>query len=157
MLNRPLYDRLRTAGDDMTAHLSLTEHAAPLARACLDMGCGAVLLKCGLSGMILITAGRERLERTGGRLKLDADAWSELSMGQPCYQAQTVCSAAGAGDASIAAFLTALLDRESPEMCVKLAAAEGAAAVSSYDTLGGVLPLYELKRRISAGWKTMEG
>lgn len=157
MLDRPLYERLCAEGGDMTGRLSLAGDALPLARACLDMGCAAVLLKCGLSGMVFASAGRGRVLEIGARLRPDAGLWSDRCIAQPCFQAEAVRSAAGAGDVSIAAFLTALLNRESPEMCVKLAAAEGAAAVSSYDTLGGIQPLDELKRRIDAGWKTMEG
>lgn len=153
MLDRPLYDRLFALGGDMTRHLSLAEHAVPLARKCLAMGCGAVLLKCGLSGMVLCAGTRQRL---GGIRLLGADLWAERTIPQPCYRAERVCSAAGAGDASIAAFLTAVTRGEAPELCVKLAAAEGAAAVSAYDTLGGLLSLDELKRRIQAGWQTME-
>ena len=41
------------------------------------------------------------------------------------------------------------MNGEGPEDCAKLAAAEGAASVSSYDALGGVLPLEELKKRIA--------
>lgn len=156
MLDRPLYDRLCAEGGDMTARLSLAEHAVPLARRCLSMGCGAVLLKCGLSGMILCTAGQKRLAQAGEALDLDAALWADQTLLQPCYAAEAVRSAAGAGDASIAAFLTALAQGERPEMCVKLAAAEGAAAVAAYDTIGGILPLDELKRRINAGWQTME-
>ena len=58
-------------------------------------------------------------------------------------------SATGAGDVSIAAYLTALMNGEGPADCAKLAAAEGCASVSSYDALGGVLPLEELKKRIA--------
>ena len=49
------------------------------------------------------------------------------------------------------------LDGEDPAACARLAAAEGAASVASYDALGGVLPLDELKRKIAAGWPTREG
>ena len=68
---------------------------------------------------------------------------------QSCFKAETVRSATGAGDVSIAAFLTALMNGETPENCAKIAAAEGAASVSSYDALGGILPLEELKKRIA--------
>lgn len=149
MLDRPLYDRLSALGGDMTRHIGLRAHAVPLARRCLDMGCGAVLLKCGLSGMVLCTGDRP-LPR------VDQGHWANRTICQPCFRAETVRSAAGAGDASIAAFLTAVTQGEGPETCVKLAAAEGAAAVAAYDTLGGILPLDELKKRIAAGWQTME-
>ena len=57
---------------------------------------------------------------------------------------------------SIAAYLSAVLSGEKPERCTALAAAEGAASVTTYDALGGILPLDELACRIDAGWKTKE-
>ena len=155
MLNRPLYHALAEAGSDMTCLPGILQAAEKLAEECLAMGCAAVLVKCGLSGMICRTGLRERITRVGSRLDLDPGAWTEQSVIQPCFQAETVCST-GAGDVSIAAYLTALLNGESPEACARLAAAEGAASVTSYDALGGILPLEELKRRITDGWKTME-
>jgi len=55
---------------------------------------------------------------------------------------------------SIAAWLTALLRGEDPAACARLAAAEGAASVSGYDALGGILPLEELAGRIENGSMT---
>ena len=49
----------------------------------------------------------------------------------------------------IAAFLTALMNGESPALCAKLAAAEGAMSVGAYDPLSGLLPLDQLKQRIA--------
>ena len=156
MLNRPRYDALAAKGGDMTVLPGILRDAEALEDACLEMGCGAVLVKCGLSGMVYRTGGMSRIRAVGKRLKADPGVWAERSGIQPCYRADTVRSTTGAGDVSIAAFLTALLNGESPADCAMLAAAEGAASVTSYDALGGILTLDELKRRISAGWKTME-
>ena len=156
MLDRPLYDRLLQAGGDMTRQPGVLQAAHELARACLAMGCASAVVKCGLSGMVYCTGGKERLQGVGPRLTLAQDDWADRAGTQPCFRADTVCSGTGAGDVSIAAFLTALLTGETPENCVRLAAAEGAASVASYDALGGILPLNELKRRIADGWKTME-
>ena len=150
MLDRACYDALAAKGGDMTMQEGVTEKADELARKCLDLGCGAALIKCGLAGMVYRTGSRERMAGVGARLELDADEWADRAGMQPCFRAETVCSATGAGDVSIAAYLTALLRGESPADCAKLAAAEGAASVSSYDALGGILPLDELKRRINA-------
>ena len=68
---------------------------------------------------------------------------------QPCYRAEIVRCTTGAGDVSIAAYLTALMNGETPADCAKLAAAEGAASVGSYDALGGILQLRELRKRIA--------
>ena len=121
------------------------------------MGCGAVLIKCGISGIYYKTAGADRIRRAGGEVLRDPDAWTERESIQPCFEAETVRSATGSGDAAIAAFLTAVLNGEPPEHCAQLAAAEGAASVTGYDALGGILPLDELSRRIRNGWKTKEG
>ena len=149
MLDRPCYDALAAGGGDMTQPETVPEKADELARKCLDLGCGAVLVKCGLSGMVYRTGCNERIAGIGPALQLDAGGWANMSGVQPCYPAKTVRSTTGAGDVSIAAYLTALLNGETPAVCAKLAAAEGAASVSSYDALGGVLPLEELKKRIA--------
>ena len=149
MLDRSCHDALAAKGGDMTQQEGILQKADELARKCLDLGCGAVLIKCGLSGMVYRTGSRERTEQAGARLELNADEWADRSGTQPCYRAEVVRSATGAGDVSIAAYLTALMNGETPEVCAKIAAAEGAASVSSYDALGGILPLDELKRRIA--------
>jgi len=149
ILDRSCYDAFSAAGGDMTEQPGILEKADELARKCLGLGCGVVMVKCGLSGMVYRTGIRERMSQVGSRLDLNADIWENQSGMQPCYRAEIVRSATGAGDVSIAAFLTALMNGETPADCVKLAAAEGAASVSSYDALGGILSLDELKQRIA--------
>ena len=148
MLDRSRYDSLSAKGGDMTEQQGILWMADSLARKCLQMGCGAVLVKCGLSGMAWRTGSRDRLLQTGEKLNLNIDAWAEQDGTQPCYPAEIVRSATGAGDVSIAAYLTALMNGEAPEDCAKLAAAEGAASVSTYDALSGILPMDKLKKRI---------
>lgn len=156
MLDRKTWEALSARGGDMTDGLDPVKNARPLAEKCIGMGCGAVLIKCGISGMYYKTAGADRIRLTGGQVLRDPDAWTDREGVQPCFEAETVRSATGSGDASIAAFLTAVLNGEPPERCAQLAAAEGAASVTSYDALGGILPLDELSRRIRDGWKTKE-
>jgi len=151
MLDRPLYDARTAQGGDVTTQSGILEDADKLALKCLEMGCGSVLVKCGLSGMAYRTGSRERLSRVGSRLSLDLDSWADKSGTQSCFRADIVKSASGAGDVSIAAWLTALMRGDSPEVCTRLAAAEGAASVTSYDALSGILPLEELSSRIDAG------
>ena len=156
MLDRPRYEALSALGGDMTERPCILEDADRLAKLCLAMGCGAVLVKCGVSGMAYRVGGKKRLSQVGARLRLDPSAWADRAGIQPAFRADSVRSGTGAGDVSIAAFLTALLQGEAPDACVRLAAAEGAASVTRYDALGGILPLDELRNRIAAGWKTME-
>ncbi len=156
MLDRESWEKLSADGGDMTDHLDLAAYAAPLADKCINMGCGAVLLKCGISGMYYKTAGAERIRAIGKNLELDMGSWTDREGSQPCFEAEIVRSATGSGDVSIAAFLSAVLRGDPPARCAQLAAAEGAASVSAYDALGGILPLDELSRRIENGWKIKE-
>lgn len=153
MMDRERYQRL-TSGGDMTEQLDIAAEVVPLADELMRMGCKVVLIKCGTSGMYYRTAERKTLWQTGARLELDVDAWADRSGIQPCFQADIVRSGTGAGDTSIAAFLTAVLRGYAPADCAALAAAEGACCVTGYDALSGLKPLHELEARIRAGWST---
>ena len=154
MLDRERFDRLNTGGD-ITEGLDVRREALPLAEELISMGCRAVLIKCGTSGMVYKTARAEALASTGARLPLDTEAWADREGIQPCFRADTVRSGTGAGDTSIAAFLTGVLRGYGPAECAALAAAEGACCVTAYDALSGLKSVEELAGRISAGWETM--
>ena len=153
MLNRPRYDELSARGGDMTDALDMLRDVKPLADKCLELGCKAVLIKCGISGMYYKTSSREVMETVGSRLALNADRWADQEGIQPCFKADQVLSGTGAGDTSIAAFLLAAAEGKEPARCAALAAAEGACAVTAYDALGGLKPLEELEARIDSGWE----
>ena len=155
MLDRERYERLSARGGDMTEGLDLSAEADPLAEELLDMGCKVVVIKCGTSGMVFRTASRDRIKQIGGRLRLDTEAWSDQAGHQPCFRADIVRSGTGAGDTSIAAFLTAMLQGYAPAECVRFASAEGACCVTAYDALSGLKTIPELDARIRRGWETM--
>ena len=154
ILDRSRYDRLNQGGD-ITAGLDLRAEALPLAEELIGMGCRAVLIKCGTGGMVYKTAGRAAIGEIGKKLQLDADLWADKEGIQPCFQAEIVRSGTGAGDTSIAAFLTAVLRGYTPAECTALAAAEGACCVTAYDALSGLKHIEELAEKISSGWKTV--
>ncbi len=154
MLDRERYERLAAKGGDMTEGLDVAADVKPLADRLLELGCKAVLIKCGTTGMYYCTANRATMERVGARLGLDAGRWAGQAGFQPCFQADIVRSGTGAGDTSIAAFLAAVLQGKTPSECAALAAAEGACSVTAYDALSGLKPLEYLEARIKAGWKT---
>ncbi len=151
MLDREKYERLNRGGD-MTDDLEMEREAGPLAEELLDMGCRCAVIKCGRSGMLLQTAGEERMKETGGRLGLDAARWANRKKLQGAFPPEMIRSGTGAGDTSIAAFLTGVLQGCGPEECAALAAAEGACCVTAYDALSGLKPIGELKKRMAAGW-----
>jgi len=153
MLDRERYERLAKRGGDMTENLDLEKEVLPLADQVLSMGCRVALIKCGTSGMVYKTASRASFIEAG--LSLDTCEWSDKTGIQPCFRADIVRSGTGAGDTSIAAFLTAVLMGKKPEECAALAAAQGACCVTAYDALSGLRPLDELEERILAGWETL--
>jgi sugar/nucleoside kinase (ribokinase family) len=148
MLDREKYDRLSASGSDMTEILSINDDVKPLSDELLRLGCKVVLIKCGTAGIYYRTAEKSVLSGVGKRLGLDTDAWADKEGLQPCFKAEQVLSATGAGDTSIAAFLAALLKNYAPEKCVALAAAEGACCVTAYDALGGLMTLDELEQKM---------
>ena len=155
MLDRRRYAALAARGGDMTAGLDVEAECAPLAEKLLAMGCRFVLIKCGTAGMFYRAAGREALRKIGPRICVDAESWAGRTGVQRCFRAEAVRSGTGAGDTSIAAFLTAVLAGRTPEECVALAAAEGACCVTAYDALSGLKSIPELEDRIRSGWETL--
>ena len=156
MLDREKYERIgKTAGnDEITKYVSLEADIIPLAEACLELGANAVLIKCGAPGMYLCCSGH--MERVGQRLELDASAWNGYRAFEKSFRIDRVLSATGAGDTSIAAFLTSILKGSGPKEALENASAEGALCCTSYDSVSRLLPLEEVRKRIEAGWEKTE-
>lgn len=142
------FEALNAMGGDMAENIDMERDAKPLADKLLAMGCKVVLIKCGIQGMYYKTADKAVISQVGERLGLDIDVWSDKEGIQPCFKAEKVLSATGAGDTSIAAFLASVLEGYEPAKCVALAAAEGAQAVTTYDALSGLKTLEELCDKI---------
>ncbi len=155
MLDRDRLDALRrqSGSGDVTELLVPERDIRPLAERCIAYGAKIVLIKCGAPGMYYKTGSREALAGISARLELDAAAWANQAGFEASYQPERVLSGTGAGDVSIAAFLTAALNGETLEDSVHLAAAAGASCVAAYDALGGLTSLDEWKAKIQAGWK----
>ena len=155
MLDRAKFEELqqRAAGGDICRILDLEKDIYPLAEKCMEMSAKVLLIKCGAPGMYYRTASKEILDQISPRLELDTEAWAEKDGFEKSYVPDRILSGTGAGDTSIAAFLTSMLKGFPPEKCVQYATATGAMCVSAYDALSGLLPLEELEKRIRAGWE----
>ena len=158
MLERDRYfEILREAnGRDFCEALNLEADIQPLAARCMELGVKILLIKCGAPGMFLQTAGSEALREIPDGLSLNPALWAGKTIFEKSYVPDRILSGTGAGDASIAAFLCAILDGETPEDALRLAAAEGASCVTEYDALSGLQPLPRLKEKTAAGWKKVE-
>ena len=158
MLDRDKFEDLqrRAEGRDICEILDLEEDIKPLADQCMAMGASILVIKCGVPGMYYRTASEESLRRISPALELDAKKWADKDGFEKSYVPDRILSGTGAGDTSIAAFLTSMLQGYGPEKCMQYATATGAMCVSSYDALSGLLPLEKLEERIQAGWKKNE-
>lgn len=145
----------RACGRDITEVISMDD-IKPLADKCMEYGATVLVIKCGVSGMYYKTASREKMTELITNLNLKMDSWSEKEGFEKSYTPDRVLSGTGAGDTSIAAFLTAMLEGEGIEQCMHLAAAAGASCVAAYDALSGLKPLDELRTKIAAGWAKNE-
>lgn len=142
----------RAKGRDITEILDIEKDVKPLADRCMGLGAKILLIKCGAPGIYYQTSSRQTLEKIGEKLELDVSRWADLRGFEKSYVPDRVLSGTGAGDTSIAAFLTAVLAGYSPEMTLHLAAAAGASCVAAYDALSGLKPFAELEQRIRGGW-----
>ncbi|MBQ8305039.1 MAG: carbohydrate kinase family protein [Blautia sp.] len=155
MLDRERYHEWlrRAEGRDLTTVLDPFTDVKPLADRLLSYGAKVLLIKCGAPGIYFRTAGREKLLTIGGGIgERIADSWADVEYFEESYHVEKVLSGTGAGDTTIAGFLTALLEECPWQDCLHLAAAAGASCVQTYDSLSGIPTLDELKEKIRAGW-----
>ena len=143
----------RAGGKDITEILDIEKDVKPLADICMSYGVKVLLIKCGAPGMFYKTADSDTLSQISSRIALDVSAWANKEGFERSYVPECILSGTGAGDTSIAAFLASVINGETPETAMQLATATGACCVTSYDALGGLIPLDTLKDKISAGWK----
>lgn len=115
--------------------LSLSKDLRPLGRRILALGAKHILIKCGEAGIYY----------------LDADSRTEGFC--DAFKPDVVISANGAGDAAVAGFISSIIHGLSFEQSVKCAAAAGALAVSSYNTASAIIPIQDIRHRISSGWR----
>ncbi len=128
--------------------------ALALADETLRLGVAIAVVKMGTRGVLVRTAGAERLSRAGRAAPRDISAWAGRTFRAPCFVAERVASTSGAGDACIAGFLTGLLRGLSLEQTAALACASGALNVAVPASVGGIDSLEDTLRRIP-GWATM--
>jgi sugar/nucleoside kinase (ribokinase family) len=117
----------------------------------LAQGPGVVGLKLGEHGLYVRTGSPQAWSRAGRARPANLEPWLNRELWSPCFQAK-VAGTTGAGDATIAGFLAALLRNSSPEECVTMACAVGACNVEAADALGGLADWDATVARVKAGW-----
>jgi sugar/nucleoside kinase (ribokinase family) len=159
MLRRDLYEQWleQSPSGDLLRYATgslMTELAEEL----LAMGAAVVALKLGEHGLYVRTASRpERLAAMGpcapARDKLPG--WTDRELLATCYEVNAV-GTTGAGDCTIAGFLTGLLQGLSLEETLQTAVGVGACNVEQADATSGVPALDEVWNRIGGGWRKRE-
>jgi sugar/nucleoside kinase (ribokinase family) len=124
---------------------------ADLGRELMDMGVKVVVLKLGDHGLYLYTSGEDRLESLGRARPIEWRQWTNREIWAPCFQVNAV-GTTGAGDATIAGFLAALLRGLSPEQAMTMAVAVGACNVEAADALSGLRTWEATEERVATGW-----
>jgi sugar/nucleoside kinase (ribokinase family) len=122
-----------------------------LGQTALDMGAKVVVLKLGERGIYMRTA--DDVGNLGRGAPADPLSWGSRELWVPPFVPDELVGTTGAGDATIAGFLAALLRGASPERALTIAAAVGACNVEAADALSGVRTWDETLARIDAGWE----
>ncbi len=155
MLDKKRYEEWENRAQDLeiTTILDIEKDIKPLANQCMALGAKVLLIKCGARGLFYKTSPIENLKEISTSLSLNVEDWANHEGFERSYTPNKVISATGAGDTTIAAFLTAMLNDYPLEDCIHLASATGASCVEAYDALSGLKTFEELNRKIKSGWK----
>jgi sugar/nucleoside kinase (ribokinase family) len=117
----------------------------------LGMGAKMVLLKLGDRGLYLRTAKPGLLGKMGSATPQHLDDWVGFEAWLPCFKVNVI-GTTGAGDATVAGFLAALLRGLPPLEALKIALAAGACCVEAPDALSGLCSWEETWQRMRSGW-----
>jgi sugar/nucleoside kinase (ribokinase family) len=151
MLHREKFDCL-TDVSGRALSLVTTDLVSSLGRELLAMGPKIIGLKIGHLGFYLRTGKAATLLNMGRSAPMDLACWSQREIWSACFEAEVV-GTTGAGDATVAGFLAALLRGLSPDDAVTMACAVGGCSVEAADALGGVRTWDETLTRVAQGWR----
>jgi sugar/nucleoside kinase (ribokinase family) len=152
MLDRKKFDELHEQTDGRgVLPLFTPDLLTEISRELIELGVKIGCIKVGQRGFYLHTADLQKIEQLESAGPSRPDAWANKQLWAPAFRVEEV-GATGAGDASIAGFLAALLRDLSPEEAIIAATAVGACNVEAADSLSGIRPWQETLDRVAAGW-----
>ncbi|HAI11753.1 MAG TPA: carbohydrate kinase family protein [Phycisphaerales bacterium] len=118
----------------------------------IEYGASIVLLKLGELGLYLQTSSNLHANHALNKLIPKPDTWANQCLYTSCF-AVNVVSTNGAGDYTIAGFLTALLTGQSPMQAIQSATAVGAEHAQSPNEL----PSWQtIQQHIKDGWQHLD-
>jgi len=116
-----------------------------LSQELIDCGTNLIMIKLGNIGLFLHTG---KL----ANISINQQKWSFKQLFSPCFEAK-VSGTTGAGDATIAGFLSQVIQDSTPEEAINIATATGAYCVEARDATSGIKSIKEIKKRIKGNWK----
>jgi len=124
-----------------------------LAQRLLSYGTAIVVIKLGSSGLyVRVTDNKTRLLALGKASFGGLGEWLGYESYSPCFKVN-VAGATGAGDCTIAGFLSAFLREMSPDQALDCALATGASNIEKPDALSGIPNWESLLSRLNSSWK----
>ena len=152
MLRRDSYEQL-SAGGDLAARLT-PDMLSAVSAELIELGTKIVMIKLGERGLYVRTGSQAALDLLGRARPANWEAWADRELWSPCFRVN-VAGTTGAGDATIAGFLSALLRGLDPYDAVTAAVAVGACSVEAPDALSGVRSWDDTLERIRGGWEQL--
>jgi sugar/nucleoside kinase (ribokinase family) len=139
MVDLPRYLSLKgnMNGVELVDYLSPEDYAY-IARILLSMGTKMVALKSAHRGFYFMTGDAQRMIGFDRSVVLDLENWAGREIWCPAYHAKCIATTTGAGDSSIAGFLSAFLRGHSLEKTLKLANCVGYRNLHAPDALSGI-------------------
>ena len=118
----------------------------------LQRGVAVVVIKLGSRGVYVKTTDNlERLAQMGACTPVHLEQWQGMEFLVPCFEAK-VKGTTGAGDCTIAGFLSGLLRGMSAADAGRFACAVGSCNVEAPDAYSGLMDFDATLKRLNSGW-----
>jgi sugar/nucleoside kinase (ribokinase family) len=139
MLDGELFQKRKkdAAGQDPVLFYQPDDYTG-LSETIFEYGCPLTVIKSGINGLYLRTADKNKLDKTPLSTILDTDKWSNRYLWAPSFKAEKIASATGAGDATIAGFMAAVVRGCPPDKALNIANTVGWENVRNVDALSGI-------------------
>lgn len=132
------YERKEQAGDTDPVSVYSPRDCEMISARLLQMGARVILIKCGEKGLYLRTAPFDRMDSMSPSFPMDMGAWANREMWAGAYKPGSFRSALGAGDATVAGFLNAILKSYPAQEALQIACALGWQNIQAVDALSGI-------------------
>ena len=143
MWNREDYHQWINGKKDLTL-----DWLSQLGKELIECGTNMVMIKLGNMGLYLQTG---QINDFSPMSEIARRQWSTRELFSTCFKTSVV-GTTGTGDATIAGFLSQILQDSPPEEAMNIATATGAYCVEARDATSGIKSIPAMRKRIQRGW-----